>query len=49
VFSELDAARSTALLHHLPVGQIILTTAGPLPAGARTERTLHVERGRLSG
>ena len=29
VFSELDAARSAALLHHLPVGQIILTTAGP--------------------
>ena len=49
VFSELDAARSGALLHHLPVGQIILTTAGPLPAGARTERTLHVEQGRLSG
>lgn len=49
VFSELDAARSAALLHHLPVGQIILTTAGPLPTGARTERTLHVEQGRLSG
>jgi DNA replication and repair protein RecF len=33
VFSELDPARSRALVAELPVGQSILTTAAPLPAG----------------
>lgn len=33
VFSELDPERSRALVHHLPAGQALLTTAAPLPAG----------------
>jgi DNA replication and repair protein RecF len=33
VFSELDPARSKALVAELPGGQAILTTAAPLPAG----------------
>jgi DNA replication and repair protein RecF len=49
VFSELDPGRSAALLRHLPPGQVLLTTAGPLPAGATVERTIHVEHGRLTG
>jgi DNA replication and repair protein RecF len=49
VFSELDPARSAALLRHLPPGQVLLTTAGPLPAEADVERVVHVERGRLTG
>ena len=49
VFSELDPARSAALLRHLPPGQVLLTTAGPLPSGAAVERTIHVEHGRLTG
>jgi DNA replication and repair protein RecF len=48
VFSELDPDRSRALLEHLPSGQVLLTTAGPLPSGARPERTVHVEHGKLS-
>ncbi len=34
VFSELDPARSRSLVRHLPAGQAVLTTAGPLPDGA---------------
>jgi hypothetical protein len=33
VFSELDPARSRALVAELPAGQSILTTAAPLPVG----------------
>ena len=33
VFSELDPARSRALIAELPAGQAILTTAAPLPEG----------------
>lgn len=32
VFSELDPARSERLLHLLPVGQTLVTTASPLPS-----------------
>ena len=45
VFSELDAERSRALLDHLPVGQALLTTTGPVPAGARPERVLEMADG----
>ncbi len=48
VFSELDPGRSEALLHHLPAGQSILTTAGPVPAGAVPEQVVTVTAGRLS-
>lgn len=47
VFSELDLARSAALVRSLPVGQALLTTAGVLPAGIEPERVLTVVDGRL--
>lgn len=48
VFSELDPARSDALLAHLPAGQTVLTTAGGLPPGARPDVVLDVSRGVVS-
>jgi DNA replication and repair protein RecF len=48
IFSELDPDRSAALLAHLPPGQAVLTTAGPLPAGTRPDRTLVVEAGSIA-
>lgn len=47
VFSELDAERSAALLAHLPDGQAILTTAGPVPTAARPALSLRVHQGRV--
>ena len=38
VFSELDPARSKALVAELPAGQSILTTAAPLPEGIDVAR-----------
>ncbi len=38
VLSELDAGRAAALLHHLPAGQIVITTAAAVPAAAAPER-----------
>ena len=35
-------------IEHLPEGQALLTTAGPVPAGARPGRTLTVVAGRIS-
>lgn len=43
VFSELDPARSQALLAVLPPGQSIVTTAAPLPAGMAVARSLAAE------
>ena len=48
VLSELDPARAAALLGHLPGGQIVITTAGPLPAAAAPERVLRVEAGTVA-
>ena len=48
VFSELDPGRTENLLHHLPAGQAVLTTAGPLPAGAEPELTVTVAGGQLA-
>jgi DNA replication and repair protein RecF len=48
VFSELDPARSTALLHHLPPGQAVLTTAGVLPPGVTAVLRLEVSSGRVA-
>ncbi len=45
VFSELDPERSHALLAHLPPGQTILSTAGPLPPGADPDHTIAVHDG----
>jgi DNA replication and repair protein RecF len=48
VFSELDAARSDALVHHLPSGQTVLTAAGGLPPGAVPELVLRVDGGSVA-
>jgi DNA replication and repair protein RecF len=42
VFSELDPARSRALIAELPPGQAILTTAAPLPAGIEVARIVDI-------
>ena len=42
VFSELDPARSKALVAELPAGQSILTTAAPLPEGIDVARIVPV-------
>ena len=42
VFSELDPARSRALVTELPAGQSILTTAAPLPEGIVVARLVPV-------
>jgi len=47
VFSELDPSRSDALLHHLPPGQALLTTAGPVPRGAEPQLQVTVSAGHL--
>ncbi len=44
VFSELDPLRSDALLHHLPLGQVVLATAGHVPPAATIESLVRVER-----
>jgi DNA replication and repair protein RecF len=45
VLSELDPARSAALLQHLPPGQVVLTTAGVLPEAAHPDAVLRIEGG----
>ena len=47
VFSELDPHRADALLAHLPEGQAVLTTAGPVPDGATPEQVVAVAAGEL--
>lgn len=42
VFSELDESRTEALLAHLPPGQTLLTTAGPLPRQTVPERIVRI-------
>jgi DNA replication and repair protein RecF len=42
VFSELDPARSRALVAELPPGQSILTTASPLPEGIDVARVVNI-------
>jgi DNA replication and repair protein RecF len=42
VFSELDPARSRALVAELPPGQSILTTAAPLPEGIDVARIVNI-------
>jgi DNA replication and repair protein RecF len=45
VLSELDPGRATALLANLPPGQVVITTASPLPAAAQPERVLEIRAG----
>jgi DNA replication and repair protein RecF len=47
VLSELDPDRSTALLAHLPAGQVVITTASPLPPAASPERIIEITAGRV--
>ncbi len=49
VFSELDPARSEALIRHLPAGQSLLATAGHLPHAARAEALYRVRRDPTNG
>jgi DNA replication and repair protein RecF len=46
-FSELDGQTAEALFAELPVGQALLTTAGPLPPGAKPATRVRVSAGRL--
>ncbi len=48
VFSELDESRTEALLAHLPPGQTLLTTAGPLPRQTTPELVLRVADGTIA-
>jgi DNA replication and repair protein RecF len=48
VLSELDPARAAALLGHLPEGQVIITTATPLPAAAHPDRILEIDDDRAT-
>ena len=45
VLSELDDARASALLAGLPPGQVVITTASPLPAAASPDRVLRIDGG----
>lgn len=47
VLSELDPERCTALLSHLPRGQVVITTASGLPDTATPERILRIEGGQV--
>jgi DNA replication and repair protein RecF len=47
VLSELDPDRCTALLTHLPKGQVVITTASALPEAARPDRVLRIEGGAI--
>ncbi len=48
VLSELDGGRATGLLSHLPAGQVVITTAGAVPAAAAPERILRIVAGTVS-
>lgn len=45
VLSELDPSRCTALVNGLPPGQVIITTASPLPESAHPDAVISIERG----
>ena len=45
VLSELDPERATALLANLPTGQVVITSASPLPAAANPDRVLEIAAG----
>ncbi len=48
VLSELDDHRATALLEHLPPGQVVITTASDLPRAARVDHVLRVIAGHVT-
>jgi DNA replication and repair protein RecF len=45
VLSELDPERATALLANLPNGQVVITSASPLPPAAQPARVLEITAG----
>lgn len=45
VLSELDPGRATSLLGHLPPGQVVITSASPLPDAARPEHVIEIVDG----
>jgi DNA replication and repair protein RecF len=47
VLSELDDGRATALLEHLPAGQVVITTASELPPAARADHVLRIVAGEV--
>ena len=47
VLSELDPDRCRALLLNLPAGQVVITTASPLPAAAHPDHVITIESGRV--
>jgi DNA replication and repair protein RecF len=49
VLSELDVERATALLGHLPPGQVVLTTASALPDAARPDAIVRIVAGTVAG
>ncbi len=49
VLSELDPARTDALLAHLPPGQTLLTTANAVPDAAAPDLVVSIEDGRIGG
>ena len=48
VLSELDEGRATALLDDLPAGQIVITSASPLPDAARPDRVIRIADGAVT-
>jgi DNA replication and repair protein RecF len=48
VLSELDDDRATALLEHIPPGQVIITSATALPPAASADRTLYISAGTVT-
>jgi DNA replication and repair protein RecF len=48
VFSELDPARSEALIAHIPDGQALVSTTGLLPSAARPDRVFVVRAGTVT-
>jgi DNA replication and repair protein RecF len=48
VLSELDPDRATALLAHMPAGQVIITSASGLPPAAHPDRILHIATGTVT-
>ena len=48
VLSELDPDRATALLANLPAGQVVITSASPLPEAAHPDRVLEIAAGTVA-
>lgn len=48
VLSELDPDRATALLANLPSGQVVITSASPLPETAHPDRVLEISAGTVA-